>query len=126
MLDDFGTSKVTIKKSALLETLRRNSDQHQRDFNLSWAGFLITAKEEMLKNLSALETTGKVHLTISIQTPSNHVKDYERVIRMLEMSVADEITISESQFIQYVQDEWSWKGSFTAMSTAYGAKVGAH
>ena len=38
---------------------------------------------------------------------------------MLELSVDDVITLSETEFDQLVMDEWNWKQSFVATSSFY-------
>lgn len=73
-------------------------------------------------NLSIAKEGGKVKLNIELTVPVEHTKDYERVIRMLTMSTADEITISESQFTQYVMDEWNWKAGFVGSTAMYNKR----
>jgi hypothetical protein len=49
----------------------------------------------------------------------DQTKDYDRVIRMLEMTVDEIITIGAVEFQQYVMDDWTWKEQFTASNSAY-------
>lgn len=44
------------------------------------------------------------------------------MIRMLTMSTADEIMISEAQFTQYVMDDWNWKAAFVGLTATYNNK----
>jgi hypothetical protein len=41
---------------------------------------------------------------------------------MMEMCTADEIIVSESQFSQYVLDEWNWQANFKATAMAYSGR----
>lgn len=61
----------------------------------------------------------RVDLKVNLTEPITHEADYRRVIMMLEMSVKDEIVISESQFRQYVLDEWQWKSAFDSVVGSY-------
>jgi hypothetical protein len=43
---------------------------------------------------------------------------------MLEMSIAEEVTISERQFAQFVMDEWDWKEKATMTNMGYSVGAG--
>lgn len=119
LVNDFGDSKVTIKKTELLDAIKTNREQHKKDFEETWAGFKVEVENQMVKHLELLRSEGKPMLNIPLIVPQEHTKEYDRVIRMLEMSTADEITVSETQFTQYVMDEWQWKAGFTVSSAMY-------
>jgi hypothetical protein len=38
---------------------------------------------------------------------------------MLEMSTATEVVVTETQFSQFVLDEWGWSASFMASTSQY-------
>lgn len=122
LVNDFGDSKVTIKKYELLDAIKANLDQHKEDFKEAQIGFRAAAIEAMEKNLAQAKDGGEVKLGVGLTVPVEHIKDYDRVIRMLSMSTAVEITISESQFTQYVMDEWNWKAAFQSSTAMYENK----
>lgn len=113
-------SKVTIKKTELLDAIQKNCEQHKKDYAEAIVGFRAAVIEAMKKHLASATEGGEIKLGINLTVPVDHTKDYERVIRMLTMSTADEITISESQFTQYVMDEWNWKAAFVGTTAMYG------
>ena len=47
------------------------------------------------------------------------VKDYDRAIGMLEMSIDNEVEITSLEFQHYIQDDWGWKNSFLLSNTKY-------
>lgn len=51
--------------------------------------------------------------------PENHLDDYDRVIGMLEFSVADKVELTSSDFNAYVRNRWEWHRSFVGSNTAY-------
>ena len=51
--------------------------------------------------------------------PENHTRDYERVIQMLERSLDETVSLSETDFRAYVQDDWDWKRAFLTSSAQY-------
>lgn len=120
LVNDFGDSKVTIKKTELLDVLKSNRSQHKKDFDEAWDGFKVEVEKKLVENLDLLRTTGKPILGIALTVPSDHSKEYDVVIRMLEMSTADEIMVSQSQFTQYVMDDWNWKAGFVGTTVLYG------
>lgn len=119
LVNDFGESKVTVKKDALLEAVVKNRAAHADEHLTALLGYrnaVIAKLQMMLKQAEA----GKLDEThIGLVEPKSHVKDYDRVIRMLTMSVAEEWTISEQQFSQYVLDEWDWQATFKASTARY-------
>ena len=121
-INDFAESKVTIKKSDLLSAMRANLEKHVSDYREAMAGY----RAEILAGALALvevardaSQTIKLDLVTRHAEPQHHTRDYVRVIRMLEMSTAEEITISEHQFAQYVLDEWTWAATFNATKARY-------
>lgn len=121
MLNDFGDSKVTVKKEQLLATLKGNLENHRKAFLEAQSGY----REEVINQLDQQLKLARDHKQfnllafVSLTAPQDHTKDYQRVIRMLEMSVADEISITEQQFSQFVLDDWGWKRDFVATSMRY-------
>lgn len=118
-IDDFGESKVTIKKSDLLSTIQKNRDQHKTDYDEALVGFRTAAITAMEKNLALAQGGKEIKLGIALTIPVEHTKDYDRVMQMLTMSTADEITISEAQFTQYMMDDWGWKAAFVGSTAMY-------
>ena len=49
---------------------------------------------------------------LDLQYPEDHSRDYERAIRMVELSVYERFSLTEHQFNQYVLNDWEWKNSF--------------
>ncbi len=119
MLNDFADSKVTIKKDELLSTIRTNLAAHSAELEVAKKGYQAALIKELEEKL-ALAKEGKVVIgPVDTVVPQDHRKDYERIVRMLEMSTATEVTITETQFSQYVLDEWSWMRAFKASTSSY-------
>lgn len=105
MLNDFGESRVTVKKDQLLEAIKRNREGHRAEFLTAQDGYraaVITALDSMLEEA---RNGKRIRRVVELVEPQDHTKDYDRVIKMLEMSTADEVTVTEQQFSNYVLDE---------------------
>lgn len=113
---------VKLDKNQLLEILNQNKQTHVAEYNESVEDYLAAvikvtshnhkvAKEKKLENQTKFKTLPP--------PPKSHEVEYNRVIRMLELSVDNEIELDATQFSQYVQDDWSWKQGFAATSSFY-------
>ena len=120
MIMENGMAGVTVKKDELLKALRDNLQKHQTTYLEARAGYRLAAIQELKEMLTEAEKGEPIRRGLSAVKPESHEKDYNRVIKMLEMSVKDEIFISESEFTMYVQDDWGWKQQFTAQVSNYG------
>lgn len=114
-----GLSIITVKKKDLLETLKKNRDAHQVLFAEAKQGYQKALIEELSKKLEDAKSGKDVEKFIAVDQPTDHTRDYDKVIKMLEMSVSDEIKVSEHEFTSYVLDEWNWKGAFIATTANY-------
>lgn len=119
MTDDFNESYVTVSKKELLEFLRANSKKHREIFLKACDGYRVKAIQVLDSMLDDAKKGLKVRQSIELVEPQDHTSDYDRVIRMLEMSQAENIKISESQFRCYVLDEWQWMGQFLGSTQRY-------
>jgi hypothetical protein len=120
MLNDFGTGKVTINKETLLDAIRLNRNKHQEEYVLACKAYRAAAIQELTLMLDKAVNKAEVIRQISCVEPVSHVKEYNKTIRMLEMSTADEITVTERQFCQFVLDEWEWSHHFKSTVMSYG------
>lgn len=115
---------VRVEKAKLLETLRENRKTHKKDFELAWEGFEKEYRRNVENLLSKrLSPYKPVELFINLQVPEDHTEDYDRAIEMLSWEVEDQIELTETEFRQFVQDNWSWKDQFIMSNTRYTGSV---
>lgn len=120
--NDFADSRVTVKKSELLATIRANRETHVADYSEARDGYRLAIQRgaaDLVRAASSASDPIDLALVTKHPVPTSHEKDYTRVIRMLEMSTAETVTISESQFSQYVLDEWTWQAVFAQTKARY-------
>jgi len=114
--------EISVSKAQLVETLRRNRDTHQADFDLAYEGFRAKAEENVERLLDQIRSAdhGKpIQLWINLEPPTNHVEDYDRALEMCEWELGDKMALTEQEFRTLVQDEWSWKGQFSMSNRLY-------
>lgn len=108
--------KIRVNKTELLETLRRNREDHRRIFEEALEGFRREAIAELEQKIKDLQAGKHRTVYISKPVPRDHTSDYDRAIRVMEMTVDDIITLSERDFAQYVMDNWGWQREFVRNS----------
>lgn len=113
--------KITVKKDDLLGKLRENRDDHRRIFEEALAGFGREVAMQLERTLRDIRAGRNRDVRVYASVPKDHTNDYNRAIAMIEMSIGDDITLSESDFAQYVMDDWGWQDQF--LSNSYGSKT---
>ena len=97
--------EVTVTKEELLKTLRDNRTAHIQLYKDAVEGFKVESKKKLEKALASLDK-GTMPKSMSFHPPVDHTEQYDEAIKMLEMSVDTNITLSRHEFTQYVQDSW--------------------
>lgn len=112
---------IKVQKQQLLVTLRVNREKHRAIFMEALDGYKAAVIKALESSLEKAKNGQRILLHFQLQEPADQTKDYDRVIRMLEMSVDDLIELDEHSFTQYVMDDWNWKRQFLTSNSAYSA-----
>ena len=110
---------IRVSKTELLAKLRENQAKHRETFEAALAGYAAEARKLLKEHLKALSDGRTPKISIIIDRPEDHSRDYSRVIGMLEMHLGDEFELDETSYAQYVDDDWSWKRQWLKLSSAY-------
>lgn len=112
---------IKVKKSELLETVQKNRDNHRKIFLEAQEGYRVAAIAELDKMLTEAKQGKQIRRSLALTEPVDQTRDYDRVIRMLEMSQDEIIELQEHDFMQYVLDDWGWKRQFLLSNSVYSA-----
>lgn len=115
-----GMKSINVKREELLDALRANRQKHATEAQEAKAGYLIQVEKGLRKALRDLKS-GKITTTLNLHAPIDNTADYDRAIKMMEMSVDENIELNEQEFRQYVQDEWSWRAAAALLNSTYAA-----
>jgi len=114
-------TSVTVKVDELLDILKKNREAHRAIFLEAQKGY----REEVIRRLDDMLADAregrKITSYVQFEEPSDQTKDYDRAIRMLEMSVDDEAELNDQTFRSFVMDDWSWKSNFLLSNSYYSA-----
>ena len=114
--------EIKVNKDKLIEALSANRETHQADFDLAYEGFREKAMENveaLLNRIKNAEHGTPVQLWVQLEPPVNHVEDYDRALQMCSWEIDDELILTEREFQELVQDDWSWKSQFSVSNKLY-------
>lgn len=111
--------KVRMKVSKVLGTLQSNRDKHHNAFLDACDGYKERFIAAMTKAIEQLKHGDILKTSIYMTPPEDHTKDYDRVIKMLEMSVDDTVEMDEESVQQLIQDDWRWKDQWREVTNSY-------
>lgn len=113
---------VKVNRKDLLVIVRENKQKHIKEYDESVADYKTAAVKVAAEHVE-LAATGDLEKIAKIrampQRPMSYEKEYDRAIRMLELSVEKEIEVEQDVFNQLVLDEWHWKNQFIASASLY-------
>jgi hypothetical protein len=114
--------KWVMTRDDLLKIVQENKVRHaeMREDALkgSWEQ-AAAACEEAVDKLSK----GAPAVSIRMYLPEDHTADYDRAIRMLEMTTQTEIELNEHDFATLVDDDWDWARSWVASNKRFSKTV---
>lgn len=113
---------VRMKREELLAIIKENQAKHIAAFTESVEDFKKLVLSTAIANLELAKTNNLVEfekIENNPNPPVSYESDYNRSIRMLELSVDDIIEIDEALFKQLVLDEWYWKNTFLLSNSTY-------
>ena len=114
---------INVNKGTLVGILKDNRKKHKELYNEAVLGYHIEVCEK-LEDALRKASCGEEYITnLSMTKPEHHIKDYDRVIGMLELATETEIELNSGEYDQYVNDEWHWAGMTNSINTMYAAKM---
>jgi len=106
--------EVNIKKSEVLEALKKNREQFKKDYTVALEGYRLSIINIMgnylrdFKKLKLEEIDTFPNVPYSYNKPQNHTEEFDTAISMLELEVNDTITLTANEYKQYFLNKWSW------------------
>lgn len=117
--EEMNMNEVTVERGSLLEVVRENREAHKELFEEAVKGYRKKVIDELEMMIEEARKGGRIRRAIQLPEPENHTADYDRVIKMLEMSIHDNVELDAREFNQYVMDDWGWKDAFIATASSY-------
>jgi hypothetical protein len=109
---------VKINRDDLLKIVRENKEKHIKEYKEAEEEFKTAALNIINENIELINK-GNFKIKTLPTTPVSYESNYNKAIRMLELSVDTVIEIDQYEFSKLVLDEWEWKQSFDIMNSTY-------
>lgn len=116
---------ITVEKATLIEAITANRKGHRAIFEEAVEGYKEQVEKVLEERLAEIRRGQIIHISVNLPLPQDHTRDYDRVLKMLEMSVDETVTLDETTFAMYVMDDWNWKHGFLQTNSAYSASARA-
>lgn len=118
---------LTMKfdRGVVLDILKENRTEHAEIVKEATSNYHKKLGAKVTNILVAIEKQPDVPVSpyLDVEPPANHVKAYDTAIKMLEMTVDREITMSSQEYSQYIEDRWSWQERFLNTAAEYSGKA---
>jgi hypothetical protein len=101
----------------LLKIIKKNREAHREIFEKALEGYRKACIAELESMLADARAKKRIRRAIHLVEPMDQTKEYDRIISMLKLTSDTEIELDQSDYANYVLDDWHWKEQFT-MSTA--------
>lgn len=126
--------RITVKREALLETVKTNRVAHIEAYEQAMEGYREELRNKLIQHAVKIKAFAEGidkgsdlddlqanpgRETVKLTQPESHEKSYDAAISMLEMEVREEIDISTEEHACYVMDDWDWKSDFRRVSSSY-------
>ncbi len=105
--------QVKIEKDRLRSVVRANRSKHREELDLATRGYQIDLIQALESNLASAKGNARHRVQEIPVIPDDHTQDYDRVLSMIEYSADDEIILDQAEYRQFVEDDWSWKASWS-------------
>ena len=115
-------NSVKIERKKLLYIVTENRAKHVEQYLEAIEDYKVAALKIAKENLKTAKTGDMQRLKttrVLPPAPVSYEHNYNRAIRMLELSADDVVELEEAVFNQLVLDEWGWKQQFATMAASY-------
>jgi hypothetical protein len=123
-------SSIVIDKNTLVTKLTENLNKHVEEYTEAVENFKVVVTDTIGRVISGLqgfdvelsmETSmhGLVKEVYGLNKPTSHEHDYKLAIAKAQYDIHENMKLSETEFRNFVLDDWEWKSGFTTMISGY-------
>lgn len=106
---------MKFNKAEVLKIVKENRKRHEKNYKAAvkiYQKEIVAEVKKIYDNARKEKRVKCGHIYINTTEPEQHLKDYDEVIEMLEMSTGDEIELNRENYRQFIKDEWKWSSSY--------------
>ena len=113
-----GSREVTVNKANLIQKIKENKANHEVEYLKAVEAYKVEAEKQLKQQLEAL-AQGSLSIRVNLVAPSNKSDEYDKIIQIFEWDITDEVTLSQSEFNEYVLDETSFAREAKMLNSTY-------
>ncbi len=103
-------NSVKINKKELLQIVRNNREESAKEYSEANQEYERLMIENLGEAINEIKTNGRIKdADIYLVPPIDSSSCYDKIIKMLEISVDDVIELTHEQFSEYVLDNLPWR-----------------
>jgi hypothetical protein len=114
---------IRADRLEILEIVKKNRTQHRAVFEEALANYMKMAVAELEKSVADAKAGRKFSRHVALPEPIDQTPEYDRAIRMLELSKDDFIELDEQSFANLVMDTWHWTKNWATTNSGYVGTV---
>lgn len=121
-LGETNMREVEVQAADLRQIVQQNKAEHREVFLKAQGKYREAVIAELEKRLAEARDGKRISTFVELEAPQDHTRDYERVERMLQMSVHATVKLTATEFECYVMDRWPWASQFASNTLSYGIR----
>lgn len=113
-----GSRTIIVNKKQLISKIEANKKAHVKGYKKAVTAY----KREALKQIKEITKDvrgGGLSVGLSLTTPINNEANYDKIIDMFNWELSDQVTLVQSEFNEYVQDETQFAINAYMSNTMY-------
>jgi hypothetical protein len=114
---------IRVARVEVLNILRENRKNHKQIVIEAWGGYQEAVVAELERLLQAVKDNVKTNVYVALPRPEDHTDEYDTIIKMLEMSTEDNISLGSVEFRSYIEDKWDWKDRWITTTAGYSQSL---
>jgi hypothetical protein len=111
--------EVKVRVEEVLKIVRKNKGKHDMIYKAATEAYWEKAEKVLNKCLKDIRNKKIISAYLDLSVPTDHGSDYERVIRMMELSVDKDIVLDDVSFSKFILNNWDWKQEFVRITRTY-------
>lgn len=111
--------EIRVEKDRLLETLQTNRERHVDTFEQVLEDYRAKAIEMLNEHIERIKGGAVEKVAVVLPPPENYEEEYDRAIQMIEWHEGTTVSLTESEFTEYVMDQWTWKARWAETNATY-------
>lgn len=116
---------VNVSRVDLIKKMTENRTKHEAEYKEALIAWHLDTQDWFKRNhelVTGLTPDKLPSFSVKERIPSkpqSFLDQYDKVLSMLEWSKDDELTLTDTEFDNYVRDTWGWTETFKTQAMSY-------